>query len=573
MSLFKAVLRAGLLVMACSCETDCEDINSVVQLGLKKLRHMDALNGEADQNIRVKIVEGKLMRGDVEVLPLGANYVVKGPPYFPPVETVVGDAKFFAEGVATMKYKPSGNRQVIPVVRLGTLLEGAMPKEKGVFDATWQASLENTVKAFAQEGVYVILDIHQDVMSTTNGGEGLPPWMTNYMQNTDGAPGCVWTENFCKGKWYTVSPKRPLKSVFPWVDLKCIQNCSSDNAWLAFNADGTAGNPTLMNAGNVNMLANTFNMSWSGGDMGMSYQVQNVAWRFYRACQYEEDKTNIFDPYMSFVRYLVSVWESHTNVIAIDLLNEPDFGGLANMQNLQWTYTRSDLFGMYAQILDELDAEPNVTEAIFIVEDVGAQNGQTPISAHFMDKLLSPTAKSLSTLKSWTTKSQLMYEFHWYPGQEAGQHSIESLQDMIKVAAMFTAQLGYPPLYLGEYQIFSYSAAAPLTPLESTAYWMSQAAETTWTSKKGKEFSISAITYWEYANSTFTGNQGWCKTPPGVTLKTFNGLATGKAEDWSAWAKYEDTMFAGESWGACITGFYPAMSNDFGNVLAEVPPV
>jgi len=543
-------------------------------VGLLQSRVERRLGSGSKNEPRISIVNGKLMKGDIEVLPLGANYAVKGPPYYPPAEVVAGDAKYFADGAASMKYKPSEGRQVIPVVRLSTLMEGAMPAESGVFDPAWKANLEATVQAFADEGVYVFLDIHQDALSTLTGGEGLPVWMLDYMQNSNGAPGCGWSENHCKGMWYTVTPQRPfeLASIVGLTggDIKCVQNCTGNgaDAWLAYNADGNAGNPQRMNVGNVNMKANTFNMSWNGVVL-MSKQVSNVAWRFYRAQQYESDKKAIFDPYMSLVRYLVNVWERYPNVIGIDLLNEPPVGGLTAVQDAHWASTRTDLYDMYAQVLTELDADPTPTKAIIVFEDVGAQNDPSGMWAL---KRFEPLSKNAtSKLTEWTQKGQLMYEFHWYPGQEAGKHSSKSLMASVKEAVDISKAVGSPPLYLGEFQIFSPSAAKPLTIAGMTAYWLAQAGELVYT-YHGESYSISAATYWEYANSTFTGNDGWCKTPEGVGLELFEGISQGTV-DTDKWDKFEKTVADGTNWGACITGYYPAIGPSSGNVLAQVPAV
>eukprot|EP00930_Biecheleria_cincta_P024923 TRINITY_DN17788_c0_g1_i1.p1 TRINITY_DN17788_c0_g1~~TRINITY_DN17788_c0_g1_i1.p1 ORF type:complete len:573 (+),score=90.63 TRINITY_DN17788_c0_g1_i1:45-1763(+) len=520
---------------------------------------------------RISIVDGKLMKGSAEVLPLGANYNVKGPPYYPPPEVVAGDAKYFADGVVSMKYKPSDGRLVVPVVRLSAYLEGAMPSEPGVFDPAWQSRLEATVQTFADAGVYVFLDIHQDALSTSTGGEGLPVWMLQYMQENE-PQGCG---DWCQGMWYTVTPERPLELVSlakaEGLSLKCVQNCTGDsvpaNAWLAYSAEGNAGNPQRMNVGNMNMKANTFNMSWNGGLMVLTEQVNNVAWRFYRAYQYESDKRHIFDPYMSLVRYLVSVWERYPNVVAIDLLNEPPFGGFTHPD--RWPSTRTDLYGMYAQVLSELDADAEPTKAILVFEDVGAQ---ISLVGDWLAKRLSP-ASSFATekLTNWSKKGQLMYEFHWYPGQGKGDHSLESLKSSLREAVDIAKSFGNPPFYLGEFQIFSPQAAEPLTLAAMTAYWLAQAGEIVY-EYGGATYGIKAATYWEYANSTFTGNAGWCKTPEGVTLELFEGISRGYV-DLDKWKKFEKTVADGTSWGACITGFYPAIGPWAGNVLAEVPAV
>ena len=63
-------------------------------------------------------------RSGDQVIFLGANYVVKGPPYFPPAEQVERDAAAIAAGAKASAYVPSAvdghhPRRVLPCVRLG----------------------------------------------------------------------------------------------------------------------------------------------------------------------------------------------------------------------------------------------------------------------------------------------------------------------------------------------------------------------------------------------------------------------------------------------------------------------
>lgn len=137
------------------------------------------------------------------VVLVGANYVVKAAPYLPPVEVVRSDAKIFAANVARATYKPpdaaDGTPAVlVPAVRLGCIFEAAMPVQGDGIDPDWATRLHETVQAFADEGVYVFLDNHQDALSASNGGEGLPYWMSAALQA--GSP----TES------YTISPTHPL---------------------------------------------------------------------------------------------------------------------------------------------------------------------------------------------------------------------------------------------------------------------------------------------------------------------------------------------------------------------------
>ena len=141
------------------------------------------------------------------MLLLGGNYVLKAPPYFPPVEQVEKDAAAMAEGARLMSYTPSYARRVLPCVRLGCLFEGAMPtrpKAPGLsgIDSAWAEALEATVAAFARHGVYVFLDNHQDALCASTGGEGLPYWMAEELQQRS------------PHEHLTISPSHPLTLAF-----------------------------------------------------------------------------------------------------------------------------------------------------------------------------------------------------------------------------------------------------------------------------------------------------------------------------------------------------------------------
>ena len=61
------------------------------------------------------------------------------------------------------------------VVRLGVLYSAVEP-EPGVFSAAYVASIKRTVAVLAGQGVYSLLDFHQDQLATAFGGEGFPAW-------------------------------------------------------------------------------------------------------------------------------------------------------------------------------------------------------------------------------------------------------------------------------------------------------------------------------------------------------------------------------------------------------------
>ncbi len=59
------------------------------------------------------------------------------------------------------------------VVRLGVIWAAVEP-QPGVYDTEYLASLSQTVQMLADHGIYTLLDMHQDLYSSTFAGEGAP---------------------------------------------------------------------------------------------------------------------------------------------------------------------------------------------------------------------------------------------------------------------------------------------------------------------------------------------------------------------------------------------------------------
>jgi endoglycosylceramidase len=69
------------------------------------------------------------------------------------------------------------------LVRLGVIWEGIAP-ERGTVDASYLDRVETLVRQFADHGVHVLLDMHQDLYSREFAGDGAPAWAVY----TDGIP-------------------------------------------------------------------------------------------------------------------------------------------------------------------------------------------------------------------------------------------------------------------------------------------------------------------------------------------------------------------------------------------------
>jgi endoglycosylceramidase len=94
----------------------------------------------------------------------GVNEVAKSAPYHPSAFGFgADDAGFLAA-------------QGFNVVRLGVEFQGLMP-QPGQIDEAYIESIATTVDELGDEGIFVLLDFHQDGFSPKYNGNGLPDWM------------------------------------------------------------------------------------------------------------------------------------------------------------------------------------------------------------------------------------------------------------------------------------------------------------------------------------------------------------------------------------------------------------
>ncbi|GFG72875.1 cellulase family glycosylhydrolase [Mycobacterium botniense] len=93
----------------------------------------------------------------------GLNEVYKVPPYEPAASGFgAQDAQFLAENGFN-------------VVRLGVIWSAVEP-QPGVIDYAYLESIAQTVQTLQNNGIYVVIDMHQDAYSSVFGGEGAPAW-------------------------------------------------------------------------------------------------------------------------------------------------------------------------------------------------------------------------------------------------------------------------------------------------------------------------------------------------------------------------------------------------------------
>eukprot|EP00928_Gymnodinium_smaydae_P073348 TRINITY_DN56566_c0_g1_i1.p1 TRINITY_DN56566_c0_g1~~TRINITY_DN56566_c0_g1_i1.p1 ORF type:complete len:547 (-),score=67.51 TRINITY_DN56566_c0_g1_i1:519-2159(-) len=506
--------------------------------------------------------QGKYVLNGTEVVLMGGNYLLKAPPYFPPLDVVKEDAKLFAEGVQTMKYTPApasngSARQVVPIVRLGALWEGAMPDQSGVIDATWAARLDETVAAFKEQGVYVFLDCHQDAVCTTNGGEGMPWWVSAEMQRTDSSGCCGFRSCCCftcGSASYLTSPEHPLQSVIPLPEcllkrfgMNIVTQEGDPDPWRPYSVGSGDGNPASMNIGNASMRLNNFDIEW--GKLGNTKQANNMWNRFIASPFQPSDKQLMFRPFMTYIKHLCAVWKKHSNVIAVDLWNEPLVSGLLPCNLCRLPFSIRQTYDFFGAVLAELDAD-GITAPVCVEElPTGGLTNMTCITKCLGCVPISSDADSL--LKQWAQRGQLILEFHYYPGI----FMVDGVKDAVDKAKQRAAQLGDGvPIFLGEF----WPGSGTVADSQAGANLLAQFADA----------GCDASAYWLYANTKFTeGNPGWYRYTPAMQAAGGPRNKTAVKLNMDVWPEYEHTVRKGTSWGAHITG----MGTGIMGVLELVP--
>lgn len=115
------------------------------------------------------------------------------------------------------------------VVRLGVIWSAVEP-EPGVYNDAYLASIDQTVQMLASHGIYAELDFHQDLYSSTFGGEGAPAWAVQ----SGGLP----------------DPQLPFA-------LNTLINPAVNHAWDAFWSNADAPNGVGLENSYAQMLEHT----------------------------------------------------------------------------------------------------------------------------------------------------------------------------------------------------------------------------------------------------------------------------------------------------------------------------
>jgi endoglycosylceramidase len=171
----------------------------------------------------------------------GVNAISKGVPFVPDTSTFSADISMTTEDFEIMQ------ELGLNVLRLGVMWPGVEPSTRGVYNETYLDEIDKIVSMAADHGVYTLLDMHQDDLSETFCGEGIPSWA---VRHTDGHqllgdfPSPVakpFTDSFNEPKMNDAAfPTRQDCATHDWPGY--YQAKAQANAWEALytNVDGMA---------------------------------------------------------------------------------------------------------------------------------------------------------------------------------------------------------------------------------------------------------------------------------------------------------------------------------------------
>ena len=106
----------------------------------------------------------------------GVNVVIKLPPYLPDLDKF--DPFFSLNTPYDFKIM---KKMGFNMVRLGVIWE-AVEKEPGVYDMEYLEKVEEIINNLGKNGIYTMVDAHQDVFSRNFCGEGVPYFYTNQLE-------------------------------------------------------------------------------------------------------------------------------------------------------------------------------------------------------------------------------------------------------------------------------------------------------------------------------------------------------------------------------------------------------
>lgn len=108
----------------------------------------------------------------------GVNSVVKMKPYIPTMDQFNADDSICEEDLQDL------NNWGMQIMRLGVMWE-AVEIAPGVYNQTYLAEINKLINSMGEKGIYTLVDAHQDAISRTTCGEGMPNFYARYILQQD----------------------------------------------------------------------------------------------------------------------------------------------------------------------------------------------------------------------------------------------------------------------------------------------------------------------------------------------------------------------------------------------------
>ncbi|EGX93179.1 cellulase, putative [Cordyceps militaris CM01] len=193
----------------------------------------------------------------------GTNVVMKETPWYRPMEWTPGVSTFGEQDVQNL------HDMGVNIVRLGHSWAGAEPV-RGQYNQTFLEIMKQQTKLAEEQGIYVLVDVHQDVLAQQLCGHGVPDW-------------------FVKKDWITGFRRFP----FP---LKLTPFTTDSNGFPSPKSQCST-------------------IDWS-----LSYATVAVSNAFGRLY---DNYDGLGDAFAAYWKKLASGYAETTNIVGYNLLNEP----------------------------------------------------------------------------------------------------------------------------------------------------------------------------------------------------------------------------------------------------------
>mmetsp|Transcript_29831 Transcript_29831/g.67479 ORF Transcript_29831/g.67479 Transcript_29831/m.67479 type:complete len:557 (-) Transcript_29831:193-1863(-) len=258
-----------------------------------------------------------------EVVFHGVNVVAKLPPYHPQTDKFDPVDSLVDRDIQDMRAMGAN------VVRLLVALPGVFPA-RGQVNETYLDKLVEIVDLLALNGIYTILDAHQDLFSPKFCGNGFPDWATPYTNVSEST--------------------RPEKFPIP-------------TAWHEYEVDADTGYPLASEC-----HKSAFFRYYFADAVGKAFQA------FY------DNYDGIQDEFVKFWGVVAKRFASKSSVIGYEILNEPFLGDILQHPELLdiKQADKINLKSLYSKVHDAVRAEDD-RHILFFESTVGVS--QTPFKS------------------------------------------------------------------------------------------------------------------------------------------------------------------------------------------------